>query len=185
MSGRRDGRHKHDKTKDEASKIQKIKQDINKVENEMKNRENEFNRLMADYEVELKFLEAKVQYQTTTDQEELKTLNAKIREYKVQIKKLNEQIGILSISLASSDFQARKDVEKNLREEIEKLKKSKSDKEKKKNELKSLLKVCDKKYEDAEREKIKCGTNVAQDKQKLAALDNLKQALEKKLQTVN
>ncbi|EMH76843.1 hypothetical protein EHI8A_040560, partial [Entamoeba histolytica HM-1:IMSS-B] len=102
------------------NKLNKLKEEVSKSENDIKMKKAECVRIMTDYDIELKFLNAKIQYQIGTDQNELQMLNDKIREYKEQIKQLNEQINKLNDNALSPSFIQLKEDEAELHKEIEK-----------------------------------------------------------------
>ncbi|EDR24359.1 hypothetical protein EDI_071010 [Entamoeba dispar SAW760] len=159
---------------EETNKLNKLKEEISKSENDIKMKKNECVRIITDYDIELKFLNAKIQYQTDTDQNELQMLNDKMREYKEQIKYLNEQINKLNDNALSPSFIQLKEDESELEKEIEKLKKEKLEKELQKKENKKSVREIDRNYETVENEKFKISQEIQNTKQCVMKLENLK-----------
>ena len=157
------------------SRIQQQKEEV-----DLKQKKNEKIRILSDIEIQLKFLESKLTFQQQTDEEELQILNEKIREYKETIKILTKQIKELKEKSNNEQFKILVQNEKDLNEEIDKLKKEKEEKEFNKKEKKKALNDCHKKFEQFENERIRLSEDIQKQTQTIGGLENLKNALEAK-----
>ena len=110
-------RHK-EKAKDDAARAARLHAELEALDADIKGREQEFARFMSEHQIRLKFLEAKLEFQQRSNADELKILNKKLKEYKLQIKAMTEQVAVVDATLDSAQMQNYKDTEKSLREQI-------------------------------------------------------------------
>lgn len=105
--------------KAEEARHQRSKEDGDT--DQLRTKRNEYVRSITDSEVELKFLTAKLEYQKKVDAAELQQLNERIRDYKKQIKELNDQLTELTQELSSESFMMNKKEEDMLLDEIKRV----------------------------------------------------------------
>ena len=174
-------KHKQTTVKyDESKQLTELKEQIADHDTRIKHLKDDKLRQLTEREIELKFLIAKLQYQTNYDEKELQLLNEKIREYKEKIKTLTIQLKELRDKASTEAFKLLVINENQLKDEISKLEKEKKEKEIEKSKQKGKLKDYSRQYDICEIERVKYCEEIQKTRGQIEGLESLKSVLEVK-----